>query len=69
MFRTKKNLLYEPDLVDFGLRNGGFLTSSLWGAFCSSAIPWIYFPHWAKFGYNPSLIDGILNVLPYELAS
>ena len=22
-----------------------------------------------KFGYNPSLIDGILNVLPYELAS
>ena len=25
--------------------------------------------HWAKFGFNPSLIDGILNVLPYELAS
>ena len=22
-----------------------------------------------KFGFNPSLIDGILNVLPYELAS
>ena len=25
--------------------------------------------HWAKFGFNPSLIDGILNVLSYELAS
>ena len=23
----------------------------------------------SNFGYNPSLIDGILNVLPYELAS
>ena len=22
-----------------------------------------------KFGFNPSLIDGVLNVLPYELAS
>ena len=22
-----------------------------------------------KFGFNPSLIDGILNVLPYELTS
>ena len=29
----------------------------------------LYVAHWAKFVFNPSLINGILNVLPYELVS
>ena len=39
----------------------------LWGhAFKTSTV---YIPPLFKFGFNPSLMDGILSVLPYELAS
>ena len=59
-------LVLQPE----SLSNSNFLI--LWEEGVDGTLLAVWNVYWTplfKFGFNPSLIDGILNVLPYELAS